>query len=205
MCIKECTKEKLVVETDKGTYTIPFDEAPGRCAAEERCLEMGGILAPITDKTDLNAIVNGIQSCEYQSTKTGHAKYVGLSISKDNSHRIFSNGVHFNKDLHGDLYEENNIRPGNCPGAFLTLYYPERIQIGQVWGCHKNLEKQYICFKSKNAAISEAVKGDLMSYNSNLLIFGGLCLVALVCLVGFLLIKVKKQASKISQLTSSVA
>ena len=88
---------------------------------------MGGILAPITDKTDSDAIVKAIKSCKYQASKRYLTKYVGLSISKDNSHRIFSNGVHFNKDLHGDLYEENNIRPGNCPGAFLMLYYPEKL------------------------------------------------------------------------------
>ena len=91
-----------MLKLKKGTYTFPFDEAPGTCAAEE-CLEMGDILAPITDKTDLDAIVKVTKSYKYKSSKRYRAKYVGLSISKDNSHRIFSNGIHLNKDLHGDL------------------------------------------------------------------------------------------------------
>ena len=198
-----CTKDKLVVETEMGTYILPSERVVGRCTAEERCLEMGSILAPLTEKSEFDAIINAMNSCVYQEAEYD-PKFIGLSISYDNSHRFFSNGVEFNKDLHGDLYEENNIRPGSCPGAFLLLI-ESKLQIGQIWGCSKIVPRQYICFKPKKTAESEAVKNYLASSNSNLFVVGGTCIVALICLVIFLLFKIKKQASNISQLTSSVA
>ena len=201
----KCTKEKLVVETEKGTYILPSDKAAGQCAAEQKCLDMGGILAPITDKTDFEAIKDAISSCEFHKYEL-EDRYIGLSISTDNSYRVFSNGVEFNKDLHGDLYEENEIRTGNCPGAFLMLHFPEKLQIGNIWRCYKeNFELRYVCFKPKKSSKSQAVTSNGVGVNSSLLIFGGLCFVAFACLVALLTVKIKKLTSKISQLASSVA
>ena len=198
-----CTKDKLVVETEKGTYILSSEKVVGRCAAEERCLEMGSILAPLTEKSEFDAIINAMESCVYQRTEID-GKYIGLSISYDNTHRIFSNGVEFDKDLHGDLYEENKIRPGSCPGAFLLLIEP-KLQIGQIWGCSKVVARQYICFKPKKNAELKALTNGVASSSLSLLVIAGSSIVALVCLVVVLLIKNKKQALKISQLTSNIA
>lgn len=35
--MSSCTKEKLFVETEEGTYILPSDKAAGQCAAEEKC------------------------------------------------------------------------------------------------------------------------------------------------------------------------
>ena len=200
--MSKCTEENLFVETKKGTYILPSDKAAGKCAAEQKCLDMGGILAPITDKTDFDAIKDAISSCEFHENGD---RYIGLSVSTDNSYRVFSNGVEFNKDLHGDLYEENYIRPGNCPVALLMMHFPEKLQIGSQFRCYKDFELRYVCFKPKKNSESQAVTSNAVSFNSNLLIFGGLCFVAFACLVVLLIVKIKKQASKISQLASSVA
>ena len=99
--MSKCTKENIFLETEKGTYILPSDKAAGKCVAEQKCLDMGGILAPITEKTDFDAIKDAISSCEFHENGD---RYIGLSVSTDNSYRVFSNGVEFNKDLHGDLY-----------------------------------------------------------------------------------------------------
>ena len=197
-----CTKEKLVVETVKGTYILPTDDiADGRCAAEAKCTELGGILAPFTEKSEYDAVTDALMSCEYQHNL--HLKYVGLNIAKDNSSRVFSNGIEFDYELHGDLYQENEVTmPEDCPGAFFVLNF-DKLQIGTEWNCSQR-PMRYVCFKPKKIAKSEAITSDV-SGNSNLLTFAGLCLMALICLICFLLVKIKKQASKISQLTSSVA
>ena len=89
-----CTEEKLVVETKKGTYTLPNEDwVVGRCDAEEKCASMGAMLAPFTDKSEFDAVINAIKSCEDHDQYV--SKYVGLIIAKDNSSRIFSNGIEF--------------------------------------------------------------------------------------------------------------
>ena len=198
-----CTKEKLVVETVKGTYILPTDDiADGRCAAEAKCTELGGILAPFTEKSEYDAVTDALMSCEYQHNL--HLKYVGLNIAKDNSSRVFSNGIEFDYELHGDLYQENDVTmPDDCPSAFFIFDF-DKLQIGSEWNCSED-PSRYICFKPKKNAKSEAITSDVVNTNSNLLTVGGLCLIALVCLVCFLLVKNKKLTSKIAQLTSSVA
>ena len=201
-----CSKEKLVVETEKGTYIHPADKAAGQCAAEEKCTLLGAILAPFTEKSEFDAVVNAINSCDYHRFDF-NSKYIGLNIAKDNSSRVFSNGVEFSYKLHGHLYDEKKLSTTglNCPGAFLSTAYTDKLKIYPKWKCKQNISKKYICFKPKKSSRSDEIIGDAVTSNSSFVIVGTSCFVALICLVVFLLIKVKKQASKISQLTSSVA
>ena len=200
-----CTKEKLVVETEKGTYIHPSDKAAGQCAAEEKCTLLGAILAPFTEKSEFDAVVNAIESCHFHNDF--NTKYIGLNIAKDNSSRVFSNGVEFSYKLHGHLYDEKKISTAasNCPGAFLTMGDKKMLKIYPKWKWKQNISKKYICFKPKTSSRSDEITGDARTRNSNFAIAGTSCFVALVCLVGFLLVKVKNQASKISQLISSDA
>ena len=89
-----CTEEKLVVETKKGTYTLPNEDwVVGRCDAEEKCASMGAMLAPFTDKSEFDTVIKAIKSCEDHDQY--EPKLVGLIIAKNNSSRIFSNGIEF--------------------------------------------------------------------------------------------------------------
>ena len=48
-----CTAERLVVETEKGTYTIDHGSMEmGKCAADRKCAESGGVLAPFKSRYD---------------------------------------------------------------------------------------------------------------------------------------------------------
>ena len=187
-----CTKEKLIVKTEEGTYILPTnDQAPGRCAAEKKCTELGGILAPFTEKSEFDAVMDAIGSCKYQNDNWD-LRFVGLKITPDNSTRVFTNGVLFDYDIHGDLYEENELwLPDNCPGAYLSLGFTEKLQITDDWKCLDNPNK-YICFKPKKVTKSEGITGAGVGNNSKFLIFGGLLQIASVCLIVFLAVKNKK-------------
>ena len=62
--VSHCTKDNLVVETEKGKYTIPnndwYNFVKGTCIAQERCTEIGAILAPFTEKSEFDAVLNAI-------------------------------------------------------------------------------------------------------------------------------------------------
>ena len=182
-----CTKEKLIVKTEEGTYILPTDdEAPGRCAAEKKCTELGGILAPFTEKSEFDAVMDAIKSCSYQNDNWD-LKFVGLKITADNSTRVFTNGIEFDYGLHGDLYQENELWFESCPGAFLSLAYPEKLQISDDWKC-LDIPTKYICFKPKKVAKSEGITGAVVSNNSNFFIYVGLLQIASICLIVFLVI-----------------
>ena len=200
-----CTKEKLIVKTEEGTYILPTDdEAPGRCAAEKKCTELGGILAPFTEKSEFDAVMDAIKSCSYQNNNWD-LKFVGLKITADNSTRVFTNGIEFDYGLHGDLYQENELwLPENCPGAFLSLGFPEKLQITDDWKC-LDIPTKYICFKPKKLAKSEGITGAVVYNNSNSFIFGGLLQIASICLIVFLVIKIKKLKSDVSKQNPSLA
>ena len=190
-----CTKEKLVVETKKGIYTLPSGDnyAKGRCAAEAKCTEMEAILAPFTEKAEFDAVDKAILACEHQNDY--EAKFVGLKISKDNSSRVFSNGVKFDYKLHGDLYEETQVTmPRDCPGAYMDPLNEDKIVIASEYNCW-DIKTKYICFEPKKAAKSEAVT--TVNVNSNFLILGGsIFLVAVACLVCYLIKEIKNLKSE---------
>ena len=64
--MSKCNKEKKLVEkTEKGTFIRPSDKAAGQCAAEEKCILLGAILALFTEKSKFDAVVSAINSCYY--------------------------------------------------------------------------------------------------------------------------------------------
>ena len=126
----------------------------GKCAAEEKCYEMGAILAPFTEKSEFDAVMQALLSCEYQQPLGGFPMYIGLNIAKDNSSRIFSNGVPFDYDVHGHLYEEDYVNmPKDCPYATLFPLRKEKLHILPNFNCDTPFIP-YICFKTKKTARS---------------------------------------------------
>ena len=199
-----CTKENLIVETEKGKYTIPADDwVFSACEAQKRCTKLGGsILAPIKEQSEFNAIMEAIQSCEYQSKIA--QKYVGLYIAEDNSTRVFSDGVKFDKDVHGRVYQENDIGPDNCPVAFLYPQRPNKLQIGVNRWCGE-YERLFICFEPKNTIKSDAITSDLASPNKSFLVaVGSFLFVAVVCLVSYLVRQNKNLRMKLQQTSNGV-
>ena len=186
-----CSEDNLIVETEKGKYTIPSrDFVVGTCIATERCTELGAILAPFTEQSEFDIVMKAIKSCEYQHPT--HLKWVGLLISKDNSTRVFTNGVKFEDKIHGDLYQENHVTmPKNCPIAILDSTRTNKLQISVNRLCKPQL-RPYICFEQKKPAKSDAITSDIKGVDTRLFIaVGSVFLVANVFLVCFFVRKFK--------------
>ena len=128
---------KNSVETKTGVFTL-YNEMVSKCEAENRCLKMGQILAPITNRRDASkltwlAIKNSNGPC---ALNDGY--WIGLDItySKENLkyERVFSNGDKWKEGRHSriyknlledDTYNANPIAlfaPDNPDNKFRTLY-----------------------------------------------------------------------------------
>ena len=154
--------------------------------------------------------MSAVNSCAHKDKY--EYSMVGLNIADDNSTRVFSNGVQFDYNTHGDLYRENEIgMPENCPLAYFNPLSQDKLEISPLWFCKPALDA-YVCFKPKSVAQAEAISGDSMDVNSNFVSFGGLFQIALVCLVCllsclvcFMFVQNKKLRSKKSQEISDLA
>ena len=199
-----CSEEKLIVETAKGKYTIPSEDfVVGTCIATERCTELKAILAPFTEQSEFDIVMKAIKSCEYQHPF--RSKWVGLLISKDNSTRVFTNGVVFDEKKHGSLYQENHVTmPKNCPVAVLDPERTNKLQIGVNRRCTPQ-ERPYVCFEAKNFIEPEAITSDLASPNNSLFVaVGSILFVAVVCLVSYLVRQNKNLKMKLQQTSNDV-
>ena len=199
-----CSEDNLIVETEKGKYTIPSrDFVVGTCIATERCTELGAILAPFTEQSEFDIVMKAIKSCEYQHPT--HLKWVGLLISKDNSTRVFTNGVKFEDKIHGDLYQENHVTmPKNCPIAVLDPERTNKLQIDVNRKCRPQ-RRPYICFEPKKTINSDAITSDTASSNTSLFIaVGSIVLVAVVCLVSYMARQIKNLKLKLQQTSNDV-
>ena len=204
MTTSTCTKEKLIVETEKGKYTLPAkDSIGGTCEAQERCTKLGGILAPFTEKSEFDSVMTAVKSCKYQSKL--YLKLVGLHIANDDSSRVFTNGVKFDYGIHGDLYQENPVNmPRNCPNAVFDPRRQNKLQIGTNWNCRPS-RSLYICFEPKKTTKADAITSDAANVNSTFLIAGGsIFLVAVVCLFGFMAKQIRNLKIKLQQTSNDV-
>ena len=162
---------------------------------------MGAILAPFTEKSEFDAVMQAVLSCEYQQPYAGYALYVGLNIAKDNSSRVFSNGVPFDYDVHGHLYEENQVTmPKNCPYATMYPMSKEKLQIFPNHYCDKPY-LPYVCFKTKKTARScLLVTSNSMEANSGLIAPAvSIFMFSVFCLVCFMAKKIRNLQIKLQK------
>ena len=200
----KCTKENLIVETDKGKYTMPTDDYVfSACEAQKRCTKINSsILAPIKEQSEFNTVMEAIKSCQYQSKYS--SRYVGLHIADDNSTRVFSDGVKFDYNAHGDLYQEHEIEPEHCPAANLWPQRPNKLQIGTNWWCGEQ-ERLFICFEPKNTANSDAITSGNEGENTSLyVVVGSILFVAVVCMFGYMARQNKNLKLKLQQTSNDV-
>ena len=208
MVSSKCSEKDLIVETGKGKYTIPSgndfsDYVKGTCVAQERCTELGAVLAPFTDKFEFDAVMQAISSCEYQNIYAN--KWVGLLISRDNSTRVFTNGVKFDEKVHGGLYQENPVgMPTNCPVAILDATRTNKLQISANQMCVPQ-KRPYICFGAKKTFKSDAITGHTINVKtSHLAAVASITLIAVVCIIGFMAKQIKNLKLKFQQNSNDV-
>ena len=205
MVTSTCTKEKLIVETEKGRYTIPTEDwAEGFCAAQNRCTMLGGaILAPIKERSEFNAVMKSIKSCEHQNKVS--VRYIGLHIASDNSTRVFTDGVKFDYEVHGHLYKENYVNmPQNCPAAILAPELEDNLHIGSNWNCGDS-ERLFICFEPKKTIKFDAITSVAEGGKTSVFIaVGSFLFVAVACMFGYLVRQIKNLKIKLQQTSTDV-
>ena len=197
-----CTEERLVVETRKGTYTLPTADFVTKSVAEDRCVRIGATLAPFTEKSEFDAVMEAMHQCEPMDWQGGYPRYVGLIVADDNSSRIFSNGVEFDWSVHGRLYQENLVEmPRHCPYAMMDYYQKDRLQIGRKRNCFWP-EINYICFKKKRRAISCAVASSSANLK-HFVLAGSVFVLSVVFLVCFLVKQIRELKVKLQHVSNS--
>ena len=144
--------------------------------------------------------MGAVTSCDHTEQ---YASYIiGLAIAKDDSFRVFPDGERFDYQVHGPLYETQEMGiPENCPLAVLDPLEPQKLQIEPNWYCKGRLSP-YICFKLKKSPESKAVLGGEVGDSSNFFAVAALLQVATVCLVCFLFLQIKRLKSKKSEQTT---
>ena len=144
--------------------------------------------------------MGAVTSCDH--TEQYASYYIGLTIAKDDSVRVFPDGERFDYQVHGPLYETQEMGiPENCPLAVLDPQEPQKLQIEPSWYC-EDILSPYICFKPKKSPESKAVLGGEVGVSSNFFAVAALLQVATVCLVCFLFLQIKRLKSKKSEQTT---
>ena len=103
---KSCASEVI---TRSGKFTF-YRQEMSICEAKKFCARREGILAPITNKEDFDALHRAAKAgnhpgCQYHH---GYAQYfIGLDVTpcgEGKQDRVFTNGEVWDDDVHGKLY-----------------------------------------------------------------------------------------------------
>ena len=159
------------VRTKSGVFTFHAASVT-KCEAENRCLKMGQILAPVTNRKDANKLLKlfakNNSTCQYsQSPVFAWRQYwLGLDVTQTRAkqEKVFSNGEKWVERKHGKIYkdlvaeytDDGYTDDGYCPEVTFEPSdenYPFAITNG-LCGSKKS---GYICLKphGKELACSE--------------------------------------------------
>ena len=181
---------KYSTTTASGTFTV-YNQMLHKCTATKFCKEKGHILAPITTLEDKEALTKLLHpDCDIH--KGVRHYHIGLDITPcgETQDRVFSNGVIYDKNVHGHLYDDFNTPKTTCPLAYIHyLYYTNRLVIGAKNGCRQQPMK-VICLDQSTATAQPIVKNDdylKLSQTQTLVAVGGVFFV-----VGCLVLAVAK-------------
>ena len=146
---KHC--EDTFIRTSNGKFTFYPDNFLSKKEAKKFCAKKGGILAPITNRPDLEELHRFANTCT--NLGGGRSYFVGLEMI-DPETRFFTNGVVYKEDVHGSFHHVYNSK-GKLPACWETFFgtYPSDIQgmITTYNGRCVQLERRFICL---NPAIS---------------------------------------------------
>ena len=187
MSTPKCT---TVVNTASGEFTF-HSEVMSRCEAKKFCKKEGGILAPVTNREDLNALkeaaYNKNKDCPFHYGV--HQYNVGLDITPcgyKKQDRWFTNGVKWDKKVHGPLYEETDtslVYPCTYAGFFpYTGNNGDMIIALRGDNCDE-VPFRFICLKP-------AAKDQKLSYPQKLIMGDNPTATAVNCVAGVLFVGV---------------
>ena len=105
--------------TSSGTFLFSKGHMT-RCEAKKFCREKGGVLAPITTQKDKDAVLEMINP-ECFEHYLDNMYHIGLDVHNcgDQQERVFSNGITYDKNVHGHLYDDLGEPEDKCPETYL--------------------------------------------------------------------------------------
>ena len=180
-------------KTSSGTFTV-YNQLLDRCSAKKFCEKKGHILAPITTTEDKEAVWDLLNIfCKiHQGVRYYH---IGLDITPrlgcgGGQDRVFTNGVKYDKDIHGHLYDDTYITTeSKCPLAYMHYFFLKNdLIIGTKTDCKYNGEPEpmkFLCLDQSTATSSPVTQDNADYFKLNttqaLAAVGGI-----VCVVGSL-------------------
>ena len=139
---KHC--EDTSITTASGKFTFYTETDKTRAEAKKLCEEKGEILAPITNRADLEALHKFATGCT--NLGIGRSYFVGLEmIDKDT--RWFTNGVVYKEEVHGSFNYVYNVN-GKLPACWETYFSTREAGFR---GMHTIYNRQ--CYPTRNEFI----------------------------------------------------
>ena len=160
------TYDPIRINRPTGEFIINVDDdSVTRKEAHRKCAGYGAILAPITEKSDLDAILEVLLR-DTEDERRWKFYHVGLEVARDNSSRIFNNGVKFDSHKHGAFYKEfhGSLEDHECLTSYIVAWnetlagvYVDAVR------CVASYQN-FVCLKPKNSNCYSA--GALAEENS---------------------------------------
>ena len=142
------------IKTSSGTFTV-YNQLLDKCAATKFCQRKGQILAPIVSQEDKDAITKLLNpDCKiHQGVRHYH---IGLDVTPcgGSQDRVFTNGVIYDKNVHGHLYDDYITNKEKCPLAYMHYFRSRNfLIIGDKNNCEPEPMK-FLCLDQSTATSS---------------------------------------------------
>ena len=144
---KQC--DDTSITTSSGKFTFYPAKSLTVIEAKNFCKKEGGILAPITNRNDFEALHKFAIGCT--NIGLGRSYFVGLDMIRPET-RYFTNGVVFDEEVHGSLFYVYN-KNGKLPASWVTYF---STHIRSIQGMETMYSKQFIEVKSRVICLNPA-------------------------------------------------
>ena len=166
------------VKTASGTFTA-YNDVMSHCKAKSFCEKKSQILAPVTNQNDLDALVEMLDhSCPQHWGENNY--HIGLDVNQCgvSEDRVFTNGVKYDKAIHGNLYDDYSEADVECPLAWMDCISPMPLMIDNKPNCYPE-KMRVICLDQSTATASPVVQenSDSFEVTQSLSAIGGVCVV----------------------------
>ena len=151
------------VTTSSGTFSFS-KERMTRCEAKKYCRERGQILAPITTQEDKDAVLSMFHHTCLNNYKESFY-HIGLDVYPCGAtqERIFTNGVKYNADIHGPLYDDLGEVADKCPQAYLASVSWNPFTISTKPNCYPQKHRA-LCLDQSTATASGITQNEADHY-----------------------------------------
>ena len=137
-------RDLISIKRPAGEYLVNVNENDEmtKYDATRKCASYGAVLASITEKSDYDAIQDVLLQ-DHEDGRRWKAYHVALDIAKDNSSRIFPNGVAYDYEKHGVFYRDNVESDEDlCHSAMLFAENRTETGLKLAFGCTLGAAKE---------------------------------------------------------------